>query len=378
MPTKESGATQRVQVDACTLTLQPRLQRRPAIFDFTQADRAASRQHTEPTGVTIMPITVSACLSKFREDYVDLPTTTSQTARSSRDFLYGQIKTLSATHTILQGECVSFGSFARRTKMRPLDDIDCFARLTSSNTKEHNSSAYTYNLHAAKESPLWIYSDSNDYVNSTEILNAVKNALGTVSQYGSADVGRDGSAVVLGLKSYTWSFDVVPACLVSSGESSWYLIPDGSGRWKRTDPRIDATRSETASKRHKTYFLPAARILKYWNRKGGKPRLPSYYFETLLTTRALAASPYASLQNAVADLMLGVKSTVRGTCADPKGHEPNLDTGTSWETQCKVYDAASAAYDNLSAAITQEIAGNHKSAISYYRAVFGTDFPAYG
>ena len=330
------------------------------------------------SGVTTLPSTVSACFTKFRGDYVDLPTATSQTARSSRDFLYGQIKTLSSAYKILQGDSVSFGSFARRTKMRPLDDIDCLARLTSSNTTEYYSSAYTYNLHATKESPLWVYSDSNDYVNSTKVLNALTKALESVSQYSGSDVGRDGSAVVLGLKSYTWSFDVVPACLVASRSSSWYLIPDGSGRWKRTDPRIDAARSEGASTRHNTYFLPAVRILKYWNRRGGKPRLPSYYFETLMTTRALAASPYASLQNAVADLMLGVKSTVRGTCADPKGYEPNLDMGTSWETQGKVYDAASAAYDNLSAAITQEIAGNHKSAISYYRAVFGTDFPAYG
>jgi hypothetical protein len=36
------------------------------------------------------------------------------------------------------------------------------------------------------------------------------------------------------LKSYTWSFDVVPSCLVASGSSSWFLIPDGNGRWKRT------------------------------------------------------------------------------------------------------------------------------------------------
>ena len=76
--------------------------------------------------------------------------------------------------------------------------------------------------------------------------------------------------------------------------------------------------------------------------------------------------------------MLGLKNTVRGTCSDPKGYEPNLDSDTSYDTQCKVYDAASTAYDNLYAAITQEVAGNHKNAISYYRTVFGTDFPVYG
>ncbi len=149
--------------------------------------------------------------------------------------------------------------------MRPLDDIDCLSRLTSSNTTEQLNSGYTYDLRATKDSPLWVYSDSNDCVNSTKVLNAVKKALESVSQYSRSDVARDGSAVVLGLKSYTWSFDVVPSCLVASGSSSWFLIPDGNGRWKRTDPRIDATRIEAASKKHNAHFLPAARIRTAWS-----------------------------------------------------------------------------------------------------------------
>ena len=309
---------------------------------------------------------------------MDLPPATSQAARSSRDFLYSQVKSLRETNKYLQGDCVSFGSFARKTKMRPLDDIDCLVRLISSNLVEHYDSSYTYKLHATEDSPLRVYSDSDDYVNSTKVLNAVKKALESVAQYSRSDVGRDGSAVVLGLQSYAWSFDVVPACMVGSGSSDWYLIPDGSGKWKRTDPRVDANRSEGASRKHNTFFLPAARILKYWNRRGGKPRLPSYYFETLLTNRALSSWSYASLQNAVADLMLGIRDSVRGTCPDPKGREPNLDRDTSYDTKCKVYEAASTAYSNLYAAITAEFSGDYRSAIGYYRAVFGTEFPAYG
>lgn len=326
-----------------------------------------------------MPSTVSACFVKFRENSVDLPTDQTATARASRDFLFDQIKSLSAS-TILTGSTINFGSFARRTKMRPLDDIDCFAMLSCANTTESHSIGYTYNLVAKNNATLYAYADSYGYVNSTKVLNAVKTALQSVSQYKQSDIGRDGSAVGLNLKSYDWSFDVVPACPVSNanGDTTHYLIPDGSGKWKRTDPRVDANRTSQASGVHNGRFLPSVRLMKYWNRRVHKPRLPSYYFETLLTNRAISHSAYASLQNAIEDLLYGVRETVLGTCNDPKGYEPNLDRNVDYETKKKVYSALNEAWLASRRAIEAEIAGNHKDAISNWQSIFGPDFPAYG
>lgn len=330
-----------------------------------------------------MPSTVSACFQKFRTDFVDLPTEQTKTARSSRDFLYDQIKALKDA-SILSGATQSFGSFARHTKMRPLDDIDCLSLLQSAETTETwvGPGSYTYGLKAkSTASPLYAYTDSNGFVNSTKVLNAVKKALESVSQYKQSDIGRNGSAVVLNLKSYDWSFDVVPACAVTAqgaSGTSYFIIPDGNGTWKRTDPRADGNRTSAASGKHNGNFLPAVRLLKYWNRRTNKPRLSSYYFETLLTNRALAGTAYVSVQAAVEDLLFGVRETVLNSCADPKGHEPALDSGIDSETKRKVRDAASTAWHEAYNAGKDEANGRHKEAISRWKTVFGNDFPSYG
>ena len=327
-----------------------------------------------------MPSTVAACFQKFRENYLDLPTDLTETARASRDFLFAQIKALSST-TLLAGSTDSFGSFARRTKMRPLDDIDCLARLSCANTSEsYESGGYTYNLVAKSNAALYTYADASGNVNSTKVLNAVKTALQSVAQYKQSGVGRDGSAVVLDLKTYSWSFDVVPTCAVANtaGDTLHFLIPDGNAKWKRTDPRIDANRTATASAAHNGHFLRAVRLLKYWNRRVHKPRLPSYYFETLATNRALAHPKYASLQNAIEDMLYGIRETVLGACKDPKGHEPNLDRSVDNDTKQKVYAAVDEAWLVSRRAIEAEVAGDQRRAVAHWQSIFGPDFPAYG
>ncbi|MHB8390677.1 MAG: hypothetical protein ACYDA1_00030 [Vulcanimicrobiaceae bacterium] len=326
-----------------------------------------------------MPQTVSASITKFRTDSVDLTAETTMVARSSRDFLFEQIKTL-AKSSILSGSTLSFGSFSRRTKMQPLDDIDCLAMLRCGNAALIKS-GYTYDLKITNlGAALAPYADANGFVNSTLILNAVKKALESVPQYSKSNIGRNGSAVVLDLKSYTWSFDVVPACAVSGPNDSiaYYIIPNGTGKWKATDPRIDAARATEANARHTTLFLPSVRLLKYWNRRTHKPKLPSYYFETLLTNRALQISPYKTIQNALHDLLWGLRETVKNVCPDPKGREPNLDAAVDPDTKQKVYNAATLAWHAAKQAIDAEIVGDHTTANAQWASLFGPSFTSFG
>ena len=325
-----------------------------------------------------MPSTVSACFTKFRENEIDLPTDLTANARTSRDFLFDQLKSLGES-TLLFGTTMSFGSFARRTKMRPLDDIDCLAMLRCGSTTAISIASYEYELRDDGNKWLSPYADDKKYINSTKVLNAVKKALESVSHYRQSEIGRNGSAVVLNLKSYDWSFDVVPACPVneSKGGTAYYLIPDGNGKWLATDPRKDQSRVTDANTLHENRYLPATRLMKFWNRRTTKPVLPSYYFETLITNRALAQQKYPSLQNAVYDLLVGVKVTVLTTCPDPKGLGQTLDANVETETKRKVYNAANDAQQAALLAINAEIAGDHKTAIGHWRSVFGTTFPAY-
>ncbi|MGS9273117.1 nucleotidyltransferase, partial [Salmonella enterica subsp. enterica serovar Infantis] len=74
--------------------------------------------------------------------------------------------------------------------------------------------------------------------------NAFKNRLKVIALVAQADIRRNQEAVTLLLVSKDWNFDIVP-CFISSEDAfgrTYYLIPDGYGHWKFTDPRKDRDR----------------------------------------------------------------------------------------------------------------------------------------
>lgn len=74
-----------------------------------------------------MATTVATAFRQFRENRVDLDPEETRSARASRDNLTSQITSLSrndATPPQATGDFLFYGSFARRTKIQPLNDID--------------------------------------------------------------------------------------------------------------------------------------------------------------------------------------------------------------------------------------------------------------
>src|SRR5262249_43762422 len=143
---------------------------------------------------------------------------------------------------------------------------------------------YTYRLKInSNTAPLALFSNDYNYANSTKILNKIKTSLASVSNYNKAEIKKTMQAVTLSLVSYDWVFDIVPAVPINngSGGTAYYMIPNGSGEWILTDPRIDSTNVTGANSWHDGEFLPTMRLLKYWNLRTHKPRLSSYYFENL-------------------------------------------------------------------------------------------------
>lgn len=169
-----------------------------------------------------MVYTVWGAVDRFRTDEVDLDPNETKIARASRDYLVEQIKTIAknnGTFPRLGGPYRSYGPFARRTKIRPLNDIDLLLLLSGTGAAEATTSApYIYQVKITDSSaPLAAfaeatsYFDTTRYVNSTKLLNAIKSHLVTVPTYGKATIKRTGEAVTLNLSSRTWAFDIVPA-----------------------------------------------------------------------------------------------------------------------------------------------------------------------
>lgn len=333
-----------------------------------------------------MPYTVRGAFDAFRKTTVDLDSMVTATARSSRDYLYSQLKGLAdkdASFPRLTGEFRPFGSFARRTRIRPLNDIDFLVALVGRGTTSTQSSGdpYTYWLKIDDSTaPLNAFRDEYGYVSSIKVLNKIKSSLATVPNYSRAEIKRNMQAVTLKLLSYDWVFDIVPAVPISNsfGGTAYYLIPNGRGDWIRTDPRIDDANATRLNTQHSSQFLPTVRILKYWNGRTTKPVLTSYYFETLALKVFDYAPAISSFPTAVKYFFDTCPIYLASSCPDPKGLGPALDAGVDAETKRKVLAALSSAASWASLALSCQSESKDKEAIDAWGNVFGGAFPKYG
>lgn len=339
-----------------------------------------------------MAYTVWSAFNEFRTSVVDLDAEVTKTGRASRDYLVEQIKTIAKSNNAfprLGGEYRPYGSFARRTKIQPLDDIDLLLVLSGRGTTESSTSELnSYRLKIIDSTaPLAAYAEATGsffdtavYVNSTKVLNAIKAGLVSVPNYSKAAIKRTGVAVTLDLSSRSWVFDIVPSVEVadSTGATKHYLIPGGTGQWMRTDPRIDNTNVTTANSRHSSKLLPTLRLLKYWNGRTTKPRLPSYYFETLVLKTFASGSAITDYPAAVKYFLDNGQTYLWLSCPDPKGLGPALDVSIDYTTKSKVGEAMKEAAKWAGYALLYEGQSNYKDAIYWWGKVFGSKFPVYG
>lgn len=332
-----------------------------------------------------MPYTVRFSFdTAFRSERVDLDPEQVKQARASRDYLLVQIQTIEKNDDSfprLYGGYKPFGSFARSTKVRPLDDIDLLILLNGQGIEAQPREAYKYRLRVNTVTPsLKPYLDDYGYLNSVKILNKFKSSLSLVPNYKNTPIVRNNEATVLNLKSYDWSFDIVPAVPIGDGRGGvdYYLIPDGKGEWKPTDPRRDDSAITAANKQHNGFLLPLIRLIKYWNTYShSPPKISSYYLETMLINGM-------KYQTALTDIKLGVPIAFRqlanhvlSVCPDPKVLGPNLSDGETWETRNKVSEASKEKAKYADYALMYERENNAEKAIYWWGQVF-PDFPPFG
>lgn len=333
-----------------------------------------------------MAIAVGGAFDSFRRQFIDLDPLLTVRARSSRDFLYEQssLLTLRDKDYPPVTDYLAYGSFARRTKIRPIDDIDSLFILNGRDTIAQISltNPYSFNLKLNTfNCPLASFNDGNGMVSSTKILNQLKKSLSTVKQYEKSELKRNQEAVVLNLTSYTWVFDVVPAVPIQDPLTKvilYYLIPNGIGGWIATNPKRDTENVTRINQAHNGNFLPLIRMLKFWNSRNHKPRLSSYHFETLALNIFQYLQPIPSLQSGLHDFFFYARTHILNSCPDPKQLGPNLDANLAYETRQRVQQALQDAYGASHEANAFESRGYHEFAMNCWRRVFGPNFPTFG
>lgn len=332
-----------------------------------------------------MATTISAAFNRFSLDAVDLPADVTRSARSRRDYLTDSLTRLAKsdpTFSLLKGSFVPYGSFARRTKIQPLDDIDLLVILSDRGVRESVTRTAPI-IHRVKveeaKSPLAPFADEAGHVNSVLVLNRMKKALGSLHHYKRAAVKRNHQALTLSLTSHDWVFDLVPAVPVKTpqGKTKHFLIPDGGGHWMRTDPRKDADLLTKTNAGHGQRLLPVIRLLKMWNRRTSKPCLPSFLFEVLVLRAFDGSQTIESAPESVAHFFRVCPALLRCACPSPTGFGAALDAGITMETRRKVIAAMGITENLAMEALRHEQKGDHAKAITCWRKVFGDKFPAY-
>ena len=333
-----------------------------------------------------MASTVTQAFADFIKDPIRLDSNDNDQAKISRDNLIKQISkfpedgSFPTLHSSIPS--IDFGSFSRKTKHRPLDDIDTMIVLHGQGAtywEEGNKITLTNDLNASHFRDLC--NPATNVLNSIKFVNKFKDYLGKVHHYKKADIHRDGEAVRLELDSYDWSFDIVPAfeTKVNSAGKSYFVIPDGKGDWKFTDPRLDKARVQRVNSLHTISVLDMIRMAKYWNNRPTMPSMGSYLMENLVldyfqnTPVALVHKTYPYCMSDVLDY---ISTHVYYGVNDPKGIQGNLNK-LSWEDMHKISDRAASDSKKAKLAIAHDLNGNQRLAIETWGQIFGSKFPLF-
>ena len=331
-----------------------------------------------------MAKTVNGAFNTFMQNYVNLDKGVVEKARKSRDNLLDNIKDFNKNNEFFR-LCsdfnIQFGSFARKTKCRPLNDIDLMVGISADGAVYDSANQWdNITLYASDANDCQMQcANSNGSLNSTLVLNRFKKELEKLPEYQHSEIKRNHEAIVLNLISKDWSFDIVP-CFFTKPEvdgRTFYLIPNGKGNWKKTDPRIDKDRISKLRKTHGNAMLDAIRLFKYWNKYANTCTIDGYISECLLLQYFELNNNDSELKFLFYDLLLYVRNNIYFDIQDPKGIQGNINN-LSFNEKSNIQTKVDNIIYKANEALRTEIYDNNtEKAINIWRNIFGEDFPKY-
>lgn len=326
-----------------------------------------------------MATTVNNAFEEFMKDVVNLEPDVTNKARKSRDNLINNINDFSGDDdffSVYKEKNLKFGSFARRTKIRELDDIDLMLCLSAEGNRTYTELTKCICINGNdSDKSNGLMSTGTTYLNSTKVINRFISKLADLNDYSKAEMHKNQEAATLKMKSYTWNFDIVPCFYTKDG---FYLIPDGSGNWKKTDPRIDNTRTTDVNQKHNGKLLNLIRLVKYWNRRKVTLTIGSYLLECMILDiyekKAVETNWWIDIE--FRGVLLELSRMIKYDIEDPKGIQGNINYFNKNDRE-KISDALYKAYEKADEAGKYENDGKQKEAINKWGEVLGSSFPTY-
>lgn len=251
--------------------------------------------------------TVSGAFEEFLDNEINIGKGTRTLASTSqnhlRDFLTSECGRDPGFPRVLSIADSDFlgGSFARHTKIWPLDDIDVYLPLDGHNLMfVQNGMRLPYTVRTdgvLTSNPLldgrWM---KGLYISSGQLINEFSSVLRRHYPK-ETDVRPNGEAVSVRMSqggsqsSEGLGYDVVPCFSLSpddADELDFYLIPNGNDGWIRTNPRLDTLVSSKLQVDNNKTYRKAVKLIKYWNAETLGGVLSSYYIELAIARTFLA------------------------------------------------------------------------------------------
>ena len=164
---------------------------------------------------------------------------------------------------------------------------------------------------------------------------------------------------------------------------NYYLIPNGSGDWRKTDPRRDRARLISINQACGGKVLNVIRALKYWNQHQYQRRISSYLLETMISDyydiqvrlyRTLNISGSVDLE--IIKVLKYLADNISYAVKDPKLISNDINY-LSYDQRLAMRSKFNGALDMANLARRYELEGKTKESIKKWRDFFGDDFPDY-
>jgi hypothetical protein len=331
--------------------------------------------------------------NQFLIDFIDseisigqgIRTRASSSQGALREFLRKENSRDPSFPVLLQTQDRDFlgGSFARHTKIWPLDDIDIFFPLDGFDlvyfrNQERTSTTLVSDGKISKNPLLGSRWMTGSYISSSKLQQGFSDVL--KRGYPTTEIEAADEAIsiqtTIGASENNegLNFDAVPCVLVkpNDGSTVFYLIPDGNGGWTQTNPRIDERLGADLQSYHNEAYRPAVKILKYWAKNKMQDKFGSYYTELacsleflkLMNGKRRCISIGAGLSIAFAALRDAVQKgqQISFTPGAPPVKLKGLIGPSDFEKLSSAASQASSAWSN-------EAAGLHSKAVSIWTSI---------
>lgn len=275
-----------------------------------------------------------------------------------------------------------FGSFSRKTKIQPLDDIDLIFGLSGYGASYNELDPFNHvRIYGNANVPL--HKDCmNEYgmLDSIKVLNKFKNRLEQRYPNSNPPI-RNGAAVVLDFVSDKWSFDIVPCFFTTKDQygRDYFLIPNGNGFWQKTDPRRDRAWVNYVDQKRNYQARKLIRLCKKWFKIKKFKTPASYLLETMIVrycNKPTKISNFIDLEFRYA--LKYIKDAIYGPIMDLKDIQGDINNLEFYD-RFEISQRAEFDYDIACKAFSAEIYEHNQSkAINHWREIFGEDFPTYG